>query len=348
MLKTAKKDYNIYTIKPNDTLKQIALAMGISWEEARQFHNIYAKPDDLINMEFPLHLKHLYIPPHISEKKIDNIPMVDFLYDRKLAIQPFKKVLTYEVDQNATINNEITTLLYKITVAYVEKINEYHLFTIDKIWDPEEELPSVFHELIEEMVKAIYPLELIVNDHGNWIGIHNFRAIYPRWQTIREDILEENEGKEIMKRVSFYDALYRDEATLTSLLQKDIFLQTYFNGLYKNHTQVCYFETTCHVAILPNIKNVSYNVLQEVDEYLDQNQQILIQQTGILNDDRSTLDYDHELDDACFKATIPKGNYKANYVLNPKKNTIVQASLHCTIELEEAREINIRIQQVDL
>ncbi|WP_310555680.1 hypothetical protein [Flavobacterium sp.] len=347
MNKPKTKKYNIYKIKSGDTLLTIAEALGKESSEVIRFHNVFAKQEELISYEFPAGLDFLYITPLISEKHIDNVPKVNFLYDKKLAIKPFKTVLMYDVALAIHKGNRILNIDCKMTVAYLQKVGDYTVFKIDRIPDPEQEWSSVMHEFLEEVTKSIYPLELIVNDDGNWIGIQNFESIAKRWKSIKLDLLDYYEGYEIVKRLLYYDTLFKDENRLTDLLQKDVFLKTYFNGLYANHTQMGYFEPEMDFPILPDIKNVSYKVVQKIEEYVTDDTKIALEKKGAVNDARSLLDYDYNLDEASLVSEIPAGSYVAIYVLNSKNNTIENVNMQCAIELNETKEIKITIAVVE-
>ena len=165
-------------------------------------------------------MKFLYISPDFSDKHIDNVPKTVFLYDAKLDLQPFKNEMAYQVDQTCTMGDCVVDLRYTVTVAFSEKLADYFVFTINKTLDTEQELPTVFDEFIEEVMLALYPLALIVNDNGNWIGIQNFAAIHTSFQNVKQAILDNYEGIEIMKRLKFYDILFNDETRMTQLLQQ--------------------------------------------------------------------------------------------------------------------------------
>jgi hypothetical protein len=348
MYQKPKKEFNTYNIKAGDTLKSIATFLNKTEWEVAGFHNCYAKHLELIGVEFPKDLKHLYITPDVSAKHIEGIPKVQFLYDRKLKLTPFKHVLLYDIKQQISIGKEIKTRNYKVSVRLKEQKADLFLFEINIITTPEqEELNSILEELSAEVYKALYPLELVVNDYGNWIGIHDFKAIYSKWLNIQNDILDEFDGDDIKKRLAYYNTLFQDEKRLTNLLQKDIFLNTYFNGLYTNHTQGCYFESTIQFPVLPNVANVNYKVVQEIEEYLNKYNLIAIEQQGKIVDRRSYLDYQYELDEPCYNSNIPGGNYKANYLLNSKYNYIKKANLSCSIHLDAVKEIKMSIELIE-
>jgi hypothetical protein len=341
-----QKDYNSYQIKKGDTLRNIALALGKDYSEVARFHNIYAKQDDLIGMEFPKTLKELFISPNISEKHIDNTPKTNFLYDSKLALKLFTKKLIYEVEISQIYQNEVFNLNCKKTVCYLKKIGDQHIFEIGSTL-VNEDLSGISVEFSAVVVHAVYPLEVVINDDGNWVGIHNFESIAQRWQYLKATIRDNFEGIETEKRLLFYDAIFDNEVQCTTLLRNDIFLQTYFNNLFANHTRGFYFYREVCFALLPNIAPICFAIEQSVEEYLNDQNKIEIIQKGVYTDERSCVDLENELDEAYFGGEKPTGNYMANYQLNSDTHFIVSAELYCNLDLLEPIEINVRIQLVD-
>ncbi len=341
------KKYNTYQIKTDDTLKSIAEALNKDPNEVARFHNIFAKQNELIGVEFPINLMSLYITPNISEKHIDNIPKVNFLYDRKLALKPFNKKLTYNFESYLINENETVILSCQKTVTYMQKIADYHLFEIDTLPN-EETLSGIAIEFSFAVSKALYPIELVVSEEGNWIGIYKFELLAKRWQVLKPSIRDDFEGPEIEKRIAFYDILFQDEARCTQLLRKDIFLQAYFNNLYDNHTLGNFFERKVYVALLPNVAPVCYTIKQQVEEYVNPTNQIEIHQKGFFEDARSSVDFEYDLDEAYYVGDMPKGNYLAKYKINSTSNCIESVHLDCDLQLATSKEIKIIIELVEL
>ena len=339
MIYIPTKKYNSYQIKPNDTLESISLALGKRTDEVIRFHNMFANDEEIISFEFTENLKVLYISPYISEKQIDKVPKVEFLYDKKLALKPFYQKLHYAVKSVVVSDNHTITIDCEKSVVFLEKISEYFLYEIDNKSNADPNvLLTMMDELNFEVAKALYPLEILVNDNGNWIGIYNFRKIFMRWEVLKQNILDEFEGEEIDKRILFYDKVFQNEIQLTALLQNDIFLKVYFNGIFANHTHVFNFETLVNFPILSNVKNVEYKIVQQIEEYVNDANQIEIKLEGVANDDRCLMDYEYELDEPCFSGKIPEGNYKAHYLLNGINNYIEKIDFECSLN---ANELNI-------
>jgi hypothetical protein len=344
-----KKLHNTYTIKEGDTLRSMAKILEKTEWEVSRFHNMFANPDQIINVTFPKNLHTLYITPDIEIKEPDNKPKVQFDSNNKLAIIPHKGVLHYHVKHEVTLGTETITRTYEVKVRLVDQKGKSSLYEIDVITKPiDQNLDTMQQELVAEVARAIYPLALEIDKNGNWFEVYNFQTISKRWQTVKKQVLDEFEGKDLDTILAFYDPKFHDKENFTNLLGNDIFLNCYFNNLYLNYTKDNHFERILHFPILPNIKKVVYKVTQEINPYL-KNDKINIQITGNIADTRATKDYDNQLNEPYYAlveptAIQPEGSYIASYILNSKTNCLEQASVNCFIKLGEVNQIKMTIQ----
>jgi hypothetical protein len=345
-----RKDYNIYNIKETDTLTSIADFLKMKEYDVICFHNLYAKNDELMSMEFGVNQKILYITPNISEKEIEGIPKVQFDYDRKLGVKRFKEVLKYEVKQQVEIGKSKIIKEYEMSVFLKEQKETLSLFEVNLLTTPAEaDFDSILEDMLANISKAIYPLQLIIDYDGNWFEVYNFDAIVKRYKTVRNEILDTFDGKIVVENLTFYDTQFENKEKFTELLKKDVFLNSYFNSLYANHTYGNYFVRTLDFPMLPNIKNVSYKVEQEIEEFLNPNNKITIVLEGEIEDQRAIADFDYQMDEPYHSlidsnAELPYGEYKANYILNGENHCLEKATVNCFIELAEMREIKIDIK----
>ncbi len=225
-------------------------------------------------------------------------------------------------------------------------MGEFHIFEIGSTL-VNEDLSGISVEFSATVVNAVYPLELVVNDNGNWVGINNFESIAQRWQYLKATIRDNFEGIDTEKRLLFYEVLFVNEAHCIKLLRNDVFLQTYFNNLYANHSRGFYFDREVCFALLPSIAPIGFAIEQFVEEYLNEQNKIEIIQKGVIDDARSCMDLENELDEAYFGGEMPMGNYMATYKLDCETNYIDFAELYCNLDLSQPIEINVTIQLVD-
>ena len=352
-------DYNIYNIKKGDTIENIALRLGQEVQQVRNFHNIYAKQEELISLDFPIELNNLYITPEFSEKKIDNIPKVNFIYDSKIDINPSKKKLLYNVNNEITIGKEVIILNYQMGVQFVEKIQNQFLFEISK-QSPFEEVDnfSMMQELDSKILDAIYPLQVYVNNLGFCTGIANFEVVEQRFKLVKKNILDEFEGQNAIDNINFYQTCFNNESEFKKILDNDIFINSYFAGIYENYngtydyfTKGYFYEKNIGFPILMNIKPTDYKTQNYIEPYLNDDNLVTIERMGILNDNRALLDFEIK-SNVPYYASFEKSNQKAEgnltaiYTLDSITHTITTAKVQCTIELYQERKIKCEIQLV--
>lgn len=358
---TPKKlpDYNIYIIKQGDTLESIVEKIGKDKDYVVRFHNMYAKHEEIISVEFPKGLKQLYITPQFSEKELDNIPKVNFIYDSKIDGKPSKIKLLYNVNNEITIGEEVIDLTYQMGVQFIEKIQEVFLFEISKP-NPFEEVDdfNMMLELDNKIIEAIYPLQIYVNNLGQCTGIANFGTVKNRFQSVKVTTLDEFEGQDAIDTINFYQKCFENETQFKKVLENDIFLNTYFagiygyyNGVYDYFTKGYFYENSIDFPIIPNIKSAEYKIQNYIEPYLNDDNLIFIERVGALHDKRALLDLETKFNlpyHASFEKSNQKaeGTFNAKYTLDSKTHSIVSAKLECSIALNQERKIKCEIQLV--
>jgi hypothetical protein len=328
-----KKEFNTYKIKRNDTLKSIAAFLKKSEWEVANFHNIFAKQHELIGVEFPENLKHLYITPNVHEKEIDGIPKVQF-ESGYLNIKPFDKI-HYKVKFITTIDNEINTIEYDVCVKYIEKKQEYHLFEIDrisKIYINKQLADSKLEELAQKIAQILFPIVVSVNSNGKWEEIYNHKDINKRWTNNKSSIVLEYEGIEFENYCNIFEQSISTKTSLKESLQNDWFLNAYFGGIYSNSYQNLFTEFMLDFPLQTDDNLLQYKVSQTIDEYLDYEDNISIERKGILADKN---------------LGIAKGSFSSQYALNTKDNAIKYTQLECNIEASFLEKLQIAITMIN-
>jgi hypothetical protein len=340
------KGYNIYKIKESDTLQNIAKALNESPDDVARFHNIFASQDFLISSDFPENLKELFIKPDVSEKSLDNIPKVKFVYDNKLELKKLKTEIDYNVVINILTNERIFNINYKVKLKFISKIGENFIFELDKIKekDPDFDIIQEVDFLVE---KVIYPLQILVNEEGYLLEILNYKSILKRWKPLKKNILELFEGEIVEETLQQYENKILNEEIFKLLLKKDIFLNVFFNGIYSNYNNKFSIESTINFPVFPKINNLNFKVISKIDAFLTHENLISIDKNGSLEDNRTIQDLEHNLNKPQFAISstnnFAKGNYAAKYLLNSNTNFIKKVIFSCEILLLDKHKIEVYI-----
>lgn len=352
---TPKKQpkYNSYTIKHGDTIESIAEKIGIHKDFVIRFHNMYAQQEQLISVEFPVNLKKLYITPEFSEKELDNIPKVNFVYDAKIDWKPSKKLLLYDINFTSTVGEKAIVLTYQMGIQFIEKIQDGFLFEVSKP-SPFEEVDNfdIMQELDNKVLDAIYPLQVYVNNLGYCTSVANFETVKKRWESVKLILLDEFIGQHAIDNINFYQSYFENEIQFKKLLENDVFLHVYFAGLYTNYTLGYYYENILDFPVIPNIKTADYKLSNYIEPYLHDSNQVIVERMGMLHDKRAKLDFEQNLSEPYFSLVDDnfekaEGILNAKYTLDATTHSIKTVKFECTIALEQKRKIKCEIQLVN-
>lgn len=345
-----KPKYNSYKLKSDDTLKSVAKKLGLSIQEAKNFHNIFSKEHEIIIDDFPAGLQSLNVYPYIYEKIEDKSDFVKFAFGYTLNFTPSLAKRFYNVMYGfENQNQEISTLKFQRSLQFKGKDNDFTYYEVDKIgpvYVNDEEASELADELAVKAASAIYPLGCVIDRTGKLVDIFNFEEIQKRWKKVRQEILEEYEGQWVNDYLDACEQSIEEKESLQLSLSNDYFLNGFFSGIYVDYTPDFTFNNNVIFPVLAHKLPLKYEVKQKVNAFLDDYQLVAIEQEGFLNEERSKLDIENNLNFPYHNiinpdAEMAKGNFKANYFLDGKNNLISSFRINCSIEIENARKIEI-------
>jgi hypothetical protein len=346
--------YRTHPIKKGDTIQSLAIELGITPDEVRGFHNTCCKNEDTIGFELPTHLVQLFVYPHIREIKKENYPTATFESGYNLRANPKKDKVNYGVTYTITDNTIVNKISYTLSLECKQTSNGHFLYEINKFetyinnLDPE----ILADELAEKVARVLYPLKVIINPEGKFIGIHNFEEINKRWKKEKEKLLEYYQGDWANKYLDLTETTLQSESSLQRALSGDWFLSSFFAGIYTNYTRYYKFQNKVDFPILANTKPLVYKVEQTTDEYLDEHLQLVIEQNGILDDERAKIDIENGLYFPDYALQNPQaekaqGEFRSKYFLNPKDNTIKSLFLRCSVIFDNPKTIEVVVSLID-
>lgn len=347
-----KSKYNIYKLKENDTLINVAKRLEKTPQEVAHFHNVFANQESLIGVTFPKDLQELYIPRSINEKELEHLPKVKFNGGTKLGIKSFKNVLLYQVKNQIFSQKKIYKYNYQIEVKYIKKVKENYWFEVNKLNKVKDnKLDGNLYNVIEKTEEVFYPLQLLISEEGNLIEIYKHEEIVERWPKLKTSILEEFEGIVIENYLLYYEKNIFDKEKLQTLLFKDVFLNTYFSQVYIDYSSQYNVKRPLYFPLISRIKDVEYEVEQKIDPYVSKEKQIHIEINGHVNDKRVKLDFESNLDMPFFSRfensnEKVEGKFKAKFNLNSNKFFIEKAELISELELDSIQKNEISIELI--
>jgi hypothetical protein len=127
-----------YTIKTGDTLQKVAQELAIAPMELRRYHNIYCEIPDLIEVDFPSHLKILLLPLDKSDittnSSLETKPRkVSFVNGNTLLFLPLGSMKSYEVLYVLEKGEEKDTIHFVTSMKWIAvNLKRVHFFEINK------------------------------------------------------------------------------------------------------------------------------------------------------------------------------------------------------------------------
>ncbi|AWG26041.1 hypothetical protein [Flavobacterium kingsejongi] len=350
-----KLKYRKYTIKNGDTLNGIAQLLGKSTLEIKNFHSMFCADDDHIVLDFPDHLKELFIYPEYRETDLTLIPKVYFDGGDKLLFRPLNQKKEYGVQYTTTTGAESRIMKCEVAVTCKGRITaENYLFEVQRIsrfFVDDEETSTIADELAEKVSGVLYPLEISVDETGQWTGVCNFGQIRQRWEGIKEAILDEYEGESVLQYLALSEQTLETESSVYHALTKDWFLNAYFGGIYIGYSHKFNCKKDVNFPLVPYCEAAKYRVTQKIEPYLDEYNLIAIRTSGDLEEERTIGDFENHLDFPYYGLMDPTakkatGQFAAKYFLNAASNAIESLAVVCTMDLTIPKKVEVIISKM--
>jgi hypothetical protein len=341
-------NYRTYKIRKGDTLQSVANELGVDAQELRRYHNMRCNIPDLIEADFKSYLELLILAPEkskvatVSEEKIPK----KVIFGSQPFTIPFYPVninnsynVKYSIDKGDTIKK----IEFDVSVKWLRSDkNGICFFEIDrlsKVLIDEKVIETKVDALAEMTASILYPMQVVVDQNGNWIDIFNYQTIRERWEDEKIKVLDYYEGKHVLKYIDAVEYTLRDEESLMESLSDDWFLSVFFNGIHTCYGSDLVVEKDTHFSIIPKRAIVNTNVEQKIEEYLDEANLIVIKQKGEFTDE--------DLKEKFLRNNEVAGYYSAEYSLNPNHYSIEKITLECTLNLDSPKKVNIEIRNLN-
>jgi hypothetical protein len=350
-----EKEHRFYNIKEGDTLHKIANEIKVDPFEIRHYHNIYAEIKDVIEEDFPSHLKILILQTEkdrqetkAKKEETAKVKRTNF----NLVFRPEEIKKEYQVKYTVQKGNNIDTMRQELSIKrFLTKEIEYFYFEIDtisKLYLNGTEVEGLAVELAENTAQMLYPLQIVVDPNGKWRDIYNFEAIQKRWKTKKQDLLDYYNGDTTDQYIGIVDKTLQSKERLVNKLSSNWFLRAFFNGIHIDYTEKSEIEKKVFYPISTNIIEPQFLVKQKINEKLDKNQRLIVDQKGILDDQRSKIDFENGFEFpihamANKNSIKSKGGYEAKYYLNSNTHNLDRLLLECFVETESMQKIKVEV-----
>lgn len=356
-----KVKHKIYKIQDGDTPQSVADKLEIELYDLRSYHNFNCIEDrDVINAYLPNHLKFILLKPlkFKANGEIEDKPLEYIRFSTKDYQLPFdpsgeNNYLAVYTVENGDIKQSIKE---ELSVKWLATdINKYSFFEIDrisKVYIDQKEADCIADEIAEKTGRIFYPLQIVVNEKGKWIDIHNYDIIQERWYKTKPKILEEYEGEEIEECLSRFEIKLEDKDAFLESFSFNWFLRAFFNGINIEYKDQLVVEKNIFFPISNTFGDTRFLVKQEISPTLDNYNLVNITQKGILSDPRTKQDFENETDfpyDTLLEENPEKaqGQYNSYYFLNPRTYLVDSLFLECSIKLDIPIKTTITISNLE-
>jgi hypothetical protein len=353
-----EKEHHFYNIKVGDTLHKVATEIKRDHLEIRHYHNIYAEIEDLIQEDFPSHLKILILQTEKDRKetktKRDEAEKIVTLKNTNfnLVFRPDEIKREYQIKYTIENGKNIDTMRQEMSIKrLLTKEVDYFYFEIDtvsKLYLNNKRVDGLAVELAENVAQILYPLQIVVDDNGKWRDIYNYETIKKRWKTKKQDLLEYYEGDTTDQYIALVDKTLQSKERLVNKLSSNWFLRAFFNGIHIDYTKMLEIEKNVFYPMSTSIIEPKFWVKQKVNEKLDNNKRLIVEQKGILDDERSKIDFENgsefPIHAMANKNSIKaKGSYEAKYYLDSNNHNVDELILECFVEIETTQKIKVEV-----
>lgn len=333
-----------YPINSNDTIESVAVDLEIDAEYLQLIHNLNVSVyDKLMSMkgDFPSHLNEIYIHKEVNDAHIARKNEARPKNNPILEYNPIKGEKIYNVFYNFSDGESENNISFQTSIKSIENKSNIngHIVEIDRtsitlIDNEEPEL--VIDDLAIVTTKVIYPLQIIVNYRGNFVGIRNYEEIINRWEIVKENIHNNFEGQQTEKYISWTEETLQSKETLLTALKKDWFLKVYFAEIYIKYYSNYKINTTFYFPIISDLEGYEYKIVQEMNKYCDDESQLTISQTGKIYDEMNENNTD----------LIPiNGEFDSKYLLDPIDKSLKNATINCSLDFITPKRLSITITQ---
>lgn len=343
-----QKQYSIYNIKNNDTLESIVAFFEKSKQEIVGFHNIYAKQDDLIGMELPTHLQHLFLYPNLHNKATG---VATHLNENYLHHQYHKIINRFRVQYTCTEGEQKTHVEFDISLQNKGVFKEGHIYEINKISATEingEDDINDTEDVKEKILNLIYPIQVLVRENGTWQELLYDKRIVERFEVTKKEILEYYKGQLVHDLLQHAEKKLCNEKNFKELFVDNWLLDAIFSNVYRYYNNNEATEEALHFALLKSVPPQEFEVLQRISNFDGDKKLVTICKKGTLNDERTRAQLEQLVEEQNFDGfgtTYATGKLEQNIVLNVETFALQSVHLKASLDLQEKRVVEVVISR---
>lgn len=186
---------------------------------------------------------------------------------------------------------DFTQIHFAVAISYKgQSQNGKHYFIIDrkKVFINEVAPDLVMEQLADKAGSCLYPMEISTSDEGPFEEIINYEEIKKRWDSKKQELENYYKGEIAEKIIANLDRVYSSKNKMEMAMNDDLFLTLFFMPIYRKHTnRMAQYQK--EIAFIPFERPISYEIIQEVDQFLTVSKKQLIALKGFTSDLEANL-----------------------------------------------------------
>lgn len=252
-------------------IQEVSDEYNLSASELVKFHNQHCLASEMLTLTLPKFVKFIYLPTKNYELR-----QAQLLKSNNLSLPQINSIKTYGIQLKFSSSN--LTMHYRINVnrtieGKVEVIKQ-------KTFINNNEIVHQIEQLSEEAIKAMYPLQLLLNANGSVKHIINQEEIKRRWnEEVRPELSQYYVGEiaeDILKKI---DCNYSKLKNAPVFFERNTFFHLFFLPVYKRYPNFNIVETL--YFYFPKIDyRAAYSVISNLEKEFTQSNRIALRIAG--------------------------------------------------------------------
>ncbi|MGF6850959.1 hypothetical protein QFZ51_006194 [Chitinophaga sp. W3I9] len=261
--------------------------------------------------------------------------------NRSFRFNPVHLSRTYGVTYIIQSAGREQAISYEITVSCSKRLpGNMFLFEINKgqVYINDQAPEKMIDKLAEQCGKVLYPLQIKVNEAGQFTGIANQLQIAAAWAAAKPGIQQYYTGDITDEIIAYMDLAVSSEAHIYRSLCRDWFMALYFADLYQPGSDIMKRQLTAALPVMPYTAPVLFNVTQQPIQHNTASGSLVLQQKGSCSDPRSAEDISAEKEIPLSRQlhgihTPAKGQVDITYKLYQTDYSINAITGECSLQL---------------
>lgn len=341
-----------HIVKKGETLKQIAELYEIPDIELLKYFHYQHAPKDSNHLGTILFTgQEIFIPDTddirtILEKRnlnieLNNIKNQDLIKNGNL--NPYFRAIDhiYIVEIKDISETKTDHTQFEVQLRYVDKNESHYIFKFrkEKILLNGESPDLKVYDLASKCTSVFFDVEVGIDENGLLSHIHNYRALYSKWKTLKQNLCNLYEDTLSLQYIDEINTVIENRELLAFYMRKEIFFQFYLSVYFKTYSK----------GKSENVSKFFLDEMQYENSYeIEINDELImikqesksIDQYGLHESFGNNKSTKQEHDEG----EVPESAITANYLLDKNKKILQTAEIKVKSSGNDTKEIHIHLK----